>query len=230
MNQQLALNIPLNNEATLADYCWGNNRLLKQQLMHALNGKGDRFFYLWGDSGSGKSHLLQACCHFVTTKQTAIYLPLESLKEWGPGFLDGLENQNLISLDDIDSIAGNTLWEEGLFHLFNRVKANEQTLLLIAGTQPPNQVSIVLQDLKSRLGWGFITQLHPLTDDDKLKTLILQAHKRGLELPTTVGQFLLNRCSRNMHDLLNLLNKLDQASLAAQRKLTIPFVKEILTI
>ncbi len=230
MNQQLALNIPLNNEATLADYCWGNNHLLQQQLMHALHGQGERFFYLWGESGSGKSHLLQACCHFVTTTQTAIYLPLKNLKEWGPGFLDGIEHQNLISLDDIDCIAGNSLWEEGLFHLFNRVKANERTLLLIAGTQPPSQVAIALRDLKSRLNWGFITQLHALTDDDKLKTLTMQAHKRGLELSASVAQFLLTRCPRNMHDLLALLNQLDHASLAAQRKLTIPFIKDILEI
>jgi DnaA family protein len=230
MNQQLPLTISLNNEATLSDFCWGSNRLLQQQLLYALSGQGERFFYLWGEAGCGKSHLLQACCHFVTTTQTAIYLPLKNLQPLGPGFLDGIEHQTLICIDDVDSVAGNVLWEEGLFHLYNRVKANDRTLLLMTGDQPPSQIPILLRDLQSRLSWGFTMQIQALNDEDKLKTLTLHAHKRGVELSPSVGQFLLNRCSRNMHDLLHLLNQLDQASLAAQRKITIPFVKNILAI
>ena len=87
---------------------------------------------------------------------------------------------------------------------------------------------IRLPDLRSRLSGGLVIQLHELQDDDKIKTLKLHALKRGFELPTSVGQFLLNRSSRNMHDLNTLLNRLDEASLIAQRKITIPFVKTVL--
>ncbi|MCX7117793.1 MAG: DnaA regulatory inactivator Hda [Legionellales bacterium] len=229
MNQQLTLAIQLNDEATLADFCFGNNPWLFQPLQNTLHGVGDRLIYLWGEPGSGKSHLLQACCH-ATTQKPAIYLPLASLLEWGPEVIDGVEEQALISIDDIDAIATHKDWEEALFHLFNRVRDNEKTTLIIAGKAPPAQTEISLPDLRSRLAWGLVIQLNELEDEDKIKTLQLHAQKRGFECPTAVGQFLLKRCSRNMHNLHDILNRLDKASLSAQRKITIPFVKYILKI
>lgn len=232
MNRQLALAIQLNDEATFSDFCWGNNVLLQQQLQHTLqeDGRGERLIYLWGPNGSGKSHLLQACCQAVACNQSAIYLPLRTLKEWGPQVIDGIDEQALIGIDDIDSIAKNHAWEEALFHLYNRVRDNEKTTLIITGHCPPAQALLHLADLRSRLSGGLVIQLNELSDHDKISTLKLHAHRRGFELPTSVGQFLLNRCARNMHDLHELLNRLDEASLIAQRKITIPFVKNILGI
>lgn len=230
MNKQLALAIQLNDEATFSDFCWGNNTLLQQQLNHTLNGNGERLIYLWGALGSGKSHLLQACCQAIGGHQSAIYLPLQTLHEWGPQVIDGIDKQTLIGIDDIDAIASNQAWEEAIFHLYNRVRDNEQTTLIITGKFPPAQSPLRLLDMRSRLSWGLVIQLNELSDNDKINTLRLHAHKRGIELPTTVGQFLLNRCARNMHDLHTLLNRLDEASLIAQRKITIPFVKHILGI
>lgn len=230
MNQQLALSIRLNDEATLADFCWGDNVLLQQQIQKTLQGTGEKLIYLWGALGCGKSHLLQACCQAISANHSAIYLPLQTLKEWGPDSIDGIEDQALIGIDDIDAIATNTAWEEALFHLYNRVRDNENTTLIITGTFSPAQLPLRLPDLRSRLSWGLVIQLNELNDEDKIRTLKLHAHKRGFELPTSVGQFLLSRCARNMHDLYNLLNRLDEASLAAQRKITIPFVKGILDI
>lgn len=230
MNRQLALAIQLNDEATFSNFCWGDNALLQQQLENTLNGNGERLIYLWGLAGSGKSHLLQACCQAINGNQSAIYLPLRTLQEWGPQVLDGLDEQTLIAIDDIDAIATQPAWEEALFHLYNRVRDNEKTTLIISGKLPPAQAPLRLPDLRSRLSWGLVIQLHELNDDDKINTLKLHADKRGFELPTSVGQFLLNRCARNMHDLHTLLNRLDEASLIAQRKITIPFVKHILGI
>lgn len=229
MSRQLALAIQLNNEATLADFCWGDNALLHQQLHHALNGQGERLIYLWGIEGSGKSHLLQACCQEISTKnQSAIYLPLQTLKEWGPDVLEGMDEQTWICIDDLDAIANDAVWEEALFHLYNRVRDNGQTTLIISGRLPPANIAVRLPDLRSRLSWGLVIQLNELCDEDKINTLKLHASKRGFDLPTSVGQFLLNRCARNMHDLDILLNRLDEASLIAQRKITIPFVKHVL--
>ena len=228
MSHQLPLAIQLNDEATLADFCWGENALLQQQLNPALLGLGERFFYLWGLAGTGKSHLLQACCQAVEANQSAIYLPLETLKEWGPEVLEGIDEQALICVDDLDAVANHAAWEEALFHLYNRVRDNGHTRLIISGKLSPSTMPIRLPDLRSRLSGGLVIQLHELQDDDKIKTLKLHALKRGFELPTSVGQFLLNRSSRNMHDLNTLLNRLDEASLIAQRKITIPFVKTVL--
>ncbi len=230
MNKQLALAIKLNDEATLADFNWGGNGLLQQQLEKMLTLKEDRLLYLWGPGGSGKSHLLQACCQAISAKHSAIYLPLTLLKDWGPQSIEGLEEQALVCIDDINTIAHDTAWEEALFHLYNKIKDKEQGLLIISGNHPPASSMINLADLRSRLAWGLVIQLNELNDEEKINTLKLHALKRGFDLPESVGQFLLNRCSRNMHDLHQLLNRLDDASLAAHRKITIPFVKATLNI
>lgn len=230
MNKQLALAIKLNDEATLADFNWGSNTLLKLQLESMLTLKEDRLLYLWGPQGSGKSHLLQGCCQAVNSTQSAIYLPLKLLQEWGPQTIEGLEDQTLVCIDDIDVITSDSKWEEALFHLYNRIKDTEKGLLIISGKQPPAMMPIRLEDLRSRLGWGVVIQLNELNDEEKIHTLKLHASKRGFDLPDGVSQFLLNRCSRNMHDLHQLLNLLDDASLSAHRKITIPFVKSILNL
>ncbi len=229
-NQQLALAIQLNDEATLDDFCWTNNILIKSQLEMMFCHQGERLLYLWGNTGSGKSHLLQACCQEISSPHSAVFLPLSLLKEWGPESIEGVEEQDLICIDDIDAIAGDSQWEEALFHLYNRIKDNEHSQLIISGKLPPAAVPIKLPDLRSRLGWGLVMQVNELNDEDKINSLQHHAKKRGFDFPTTVGQFLLSRCSRNMHDLNQLLNHLDQASLAAQRKITIPFVKTTLQI
>lgn len=229
-NQQLALAIQLNDEARLHDFCWTNNTLIKSQFEMMFRQQGERLLYLWGNTGSGKSHLLQAFCQEISSPYSAVYLPLSLLKEWGPESIEGVEMQDLICIDDIDAIAGNSHWEEALFHLYNRIKDNEHSQLIISGKLPPAAMPIKLPDLRSRLGWGLVMQVNELEDEDKITTLQHHAQKRGFDFPTSVGQFLLNRCSRNMHDLNQLLNHLDRASLAAQRKITIPFVKTTLQI
>ncbi len=230
MSRQLTLAIQLNDEATLADFCWGDNALLQQQLQQSLQGNGERLIYLWGTEGCGKTHLLQACCQALTPNHSASYLPLKTLQEWGPAILEGLDEQTWLCIDDLDAIATQPHWEEALFHLYNRIRDNGETTLIMSGKLPPASMPVQLPDLRSRLSWGLVIQLHELCDEDKINTLKLHARKRGFELPTSVGQFLLNRCARNMHDLNTLLNRLDEASLMAQRKITIPFVKDVLGI
>jgi DnaA family protein len=231
MNHQLSLAIQLNDEATFSDFVWGENTLLQTHIQQALTGQGEPLIYLWGLTGCGKSHLLQACCQHVGRHQLpAIYLPLNTLKEWGPEVIDGLDGQALLCVDEVDAIASHPEWEEALFHLYNRIRDQGKTILILAGGHSPRQTPIELPDLRSRLSGGLVIQLHELNDDAKVETLRSQAKKRGLELPTPVAQFLVSRCARNMHDLHALLNRLDQASWVAQRKLTIPFIKAILDI
>lgn len=230
MSRQLALPIPVNEEATLANFCWGDNALLQQQLQLTLSGHGERLLYLWGAVGCGKSHLLQASCQAVSKHHSAIYLPLKALKKWGPDVLEGIEEQSWITIDDVEAIAGQMAWEEALFHLYNRVRDNERSTLIISGNQSPTSMPVHLPDLRSRLSWGLVIQVNELCDINKIKTLQQHAHQRGFTLPSSVGQFILNRCARNMHDLNRLLDQLDVASLSAQRKITIPFVKQVLGI
>lgn len=228
LNQQLALAIQLNDEASFEDFSWGDNGLLKDQLSNILSDSPvERLLYFWGTPACGKSHLLQACCQSITTHQ-AIYLPLKTLASLGAELIGGIDDYGLICIDDIDAIAGDNSWEEALFHLYNRIRDNGIARLIVSGSTPPAQLPIKLADLRSRLTWGMTIQVEELNDDDKIETLSRHAQKRGFKLPVGVARFLINRCSRNMHDLDDLLNKLDEASLVAQRKLTVPFVKNVL--
>lgn len=230
MNKQLPLAIQLNDDATFADFCWDENALLKAQLENMLQQGSERFLYLWGNEGSGKSHLLQACCKALSSDESAIYLPMALLKEAGPEILEGLESSDLVCIDDIDHMAKDALWEEALFHLYNRIRDNGHSRLILSGQKPLKALGIQLPDLLSRLSWGLVIEVHELSDEAKIKSLKDRALKRGFELSDPVGQFLLKRCARNMHDLYKHLNALDEASLSAQRKLTIPFVKSVLGV
>jgi len=230
MNYQLPLAIPLNEEATFADFYWGDNLALQAHLEASLTGSGERQIYLWGQPGAGKSHILQACCQRLDASFPAIYLPLSTLKTYGPEVIEGLHAQMLLCIDNVDAIANDARWEEALFHLYNRIRDEGTGVLIFAGHHSPRNNALQLPDLKSRLAASLVVQVHELSDDNKVDVMRHQARKRGLELPLGVGQFLVKRCARNMHDLHALLNQLDEASWIAQRKLTIPFIKAILDI
>ena len=226
MNNQLALAIQRHDEATFEDYCWGDNKQLKKELDATLSGTGERFIYLWGAPGSGKSHLLQACCQQLAPLKKSIYLPLDILKTWDPTSLGELEPHHLFCIDALDAIVSMPEWEEALFHLYNRIRDNtNEPLLIMANRSAPRHTNMTLPDLQSRLSSGLIMHIQPLSDADKAHTLSLAALRRGFELSSSAAQFLVHRSARNMHDLHLLLEKLDHASLVAQRKITIPFIK-----
>ncbi len=229
--KQLPLDISLNEEATFAEFCWNGNELLKTQLYSALTGNSDKHLHIWGSIGCGKSHLLQACCQYVAdAAKSSVYLPLNLLKDTSPEVLEGFDDYFLICLDDIDSIVQNRAWEEGLFHLYNRIRDNNKTVLLTTSKVIPQHLELLLPDLRSRLAWGLVLNLKELNDEDKVIALQTLAFKRGFNLSETVCHYLLSRYTRNMHDLYVLLDRLDEESLIAQRKITIPFVKKIFSL
>jgi DnaA family protein len=185
--------------------------------------------WLWGPAGSGRSHLLQAACaHYRTVGADAAYLPLAALRSAGPGILDGWERAALVCIDDVDEAAGREAWEHAVFRLFNAV--NEAGgILCFAGSAPPSATPVRLADLQSRLTWGVTFQLRPLNDDERFAALRLRARHRGLDLPEETARYLLTRLPRDMAALLAWLDRLDTASLEAQRRLTLPFVRSVLS-
>jgi DnaA family protein len=140
--------------------------------------------------------------------------------------LEGLEALSLVCIDDVDTIAGDAAWEAALFHLFNRVR-ERGARIVIAGSASPRALGLGLPDLATRLAWGLVFQLHPLGDEEKAQALQLRARGRGMEMPEAVARYLLQHHARDMAALFALLERLDRASLAAQRRLTVPFVREI---
>jgi DnaA-homolog protein len=183
--------------------------------------------YLSGPSGTGKSHLLLAACQQTTDRQrSSALIPLREVAGCQPQVLDGLESMGMVCLDDIDLVAGDLEWERAIFNLYNRCREAGSPLLL-AGRVGPANLGLSLKDLLSRLEWGLVFQLKPLTDADKLTALRKRAVRRGLQLSDDVGRFMLQRLPRDMTALMASLERLDEASLVRRRRLTIPLLREL---
>lgn len=226
---QLPLGVRLRPDAQFNNFLVGPNALILDSLQALFDSDDcEPIIYLSGASGSGRSHLLQACCHQAEiNNKEAIYLPAAELTQLVPAVFESLEYYDLICLDDLERLLGKPEWEEALFHLYNRVRdAGKQ--LVIAANESPAFVGAELADLRSRLGWGLVFQIKPLSDQQKLEVLSLSAHARGLSVTDEVMRFMLNHGERNLSLLMEQLDQLDQASLSAKRKLTIPFVKQVL--
>lgn len=228
MAEQLPLPLRLSAAARFDNFVAGPNTEAVTAVRHMATEADAAVLFLSGAAGGGKSHLLQAACRqAVAGGADAAYLPFA---EWGDldrGVLEGLEHYALLAVDDLDVIAGRRDWEEALFHLFNRVR-EAGGRWLSAAYAAPDRLGLCLPELRSRLGWGSVYSLQTVDDAARLQILRVRAHERGLELPEDTAQFLLRRCPRDLPALMALLERLDTASLAAQRRLTVPFVQAVL--
>lgn len=227
---QLTLGVGLKDDATFVNFFAGKNQQLTHELRECARGQGERVIYFYGSGGEGCTHLLQACCHEANqARLRSLYLPFGNLNEFSPSILEGLEDLDLICIDDIHKMAGHSVWEEAFFHAYNRIHDAGKRLIVTANLAPKG-LGLMLPDVVSRLAWGMIFQLQPLSDSEKLQVLMMRADRRGMTVSEEVGKFILNHCPRHMSTLFAALDVLDKVSLAAQRKLTIPFVKTVLQI
>lgn len=232
---QLTLSVQLPDDETFASYLSESNRAVVSQLTLFIEQKNQvsksslpNSFYLFGLTGVGKSHLLHACSAYAAQlNKTSVCLSCAELLLLSVEVLDGLEQIDVICLDDIQLIADNKVWQQAIFDLYNRV-LEQNNCLLISGDQSATQLGLSLPDLESRLSWGLTEQVKPLDDDEKVTALQYRASKRGLTLSIEAGNFLLNRLSREMGNLIASLDVLDKASIRDQRKITIPFIKDVL--
>ncbi|QEM81611.1 DnaA regulatory inactivator Hda [Halomonas binhaiensis] len=225
---QLPLGLGLRDDATFSNFFPGANEPLVGRLLHQFDADGEPFLYLWGPPGVGRSHLLQAACHQASARDLrTLFLPLEELGHFPPLMLEDVERLDLLAIDDLERVVGRKRWEEALFHAFNRLRDSGKRLV-IAADRPPRQLDVQLADLASRLTWGVTFHMGLPGDEERLGALQLRASLRGMQLPDEVARYILHRGPRQLGDLLRCLDVLDSASLSAQRKLTIPFVKNAL--
>jgi DnaA family protein len=184
--------------------------------------------YLAGPSGVGKTHLLLAACAAAEAAgRRAAYLPLMAAAGRLREALDALEGNHVIALDGLEVIAGNRDDETALFDLHNRARAAGVGLLYAARANP-DALPLSLPDLRSRLGQCTRIALVTLDDAGRREVLQQRAQRRGLQLEDAALDWLLARMDRDLRGLAALLDQLDRASLAAQRKLTVPFLRKLL--
>lgn len=212
---QLLLDIAPDSPPTLDNFVAGRNLELLSVLHHALTGSSsERCFYVWGESGSGKSHLLQACTraaldvqHSAIYAQGSVPLPAE-----------------MVAVDDVECLDDAAQIE--LFNLYNRMR-DSAGMLLVSGTQSPLHLKL-RDDLRTRLGWGMVYQVHGLSDEEKASALTQHAQARGFALPPEVTQYLLRHGRRDLPSLMAALDALDEHSLRLHRSPSVPLLKEVL--
>ncbi|MBT4963727.1 MAG: DnaA regulatory inactivator Hda [Francisellaceae bacterium] len=230
---QLPLPFSLHEDFRLSNFCSLDNENLLHHIKTSLLPRHDRLLYLWGGHASGKTHLLQSIIHetqCAATHNRGIYIPFSQLDSILPANLQGLDGVDVVCLDDIEKIQGLALWQEALFGLFNSVFDNKHTVLVLSSNISSTGLDDFLPDLKSRLALCTTFKINELTDEGKIEVMQNHALKRGLTLNKVVAEFLIHRIKRNLDDLVDILDRLDAASLAYKRRLTIPFVKEVLDV
>ena len=205
----------------------GANTGVIQELQN-LAGSGGQCVFLRGAEGSGKSHLLNAACNLAVEQgRQAFYISLGRLPDAAAEGLSGLDLMDLVCVDDMDLCVGNRIWEEALFHCFNRLRA-EGGSLFVSSSKPLSSLQFSLPDLASRLAWGLRLQLRTLDDAGKAEAMAQWVNSREINLPKEVQAYLLSRSSRGTSALLGNLEAVCEEALRSKRKITVPLVREIL--
>ncbi len=211
---QLLLDISPDRRPTLENFVAGRNAELLAALCYALGGRGERSIYLWGEEGSGKSHLLQAC---VTAAQAA-----QRDAVYARGSVP--QPADVVAVDDVDQLDDAAQIE--LFDLYNRMR-DGGGLLLASGKASPLHLAL-RDDLRTRLGWGLVYQVHGLSDEEKAQALTQHAQEKGFALPPEVAQYLLRHGRRDLPSLMAVLDALDEHSLRLHRAPSVPLLKEVM--
>ncbi len=223
---QLPLALALADHATFATFVSGGNDAVVRHVASVAQQGGDTL-WLFGQESCGKTHLLQAACRAASSAgRRAMYVRLPDAV---PEMLVGLDVVELLALDDVDRVAGDPGWEESLFVIVNEFLAR-RTGLLLAAEVSAAACRFGLPDLHSRAIGAVNYRLKPLADDDRSLALRVHAEARGLTLEPAAAEYLLKRVGRSMATLTEWLDHLDRASLAEQRALTIPFIRERLAL
>jgi DnaA-homolog protein len=225
--RQLPLGVRLPDRAVFESFLPGHNAQALEHLRRIARAESNGLTWLCGPSGSGKTHLLQATCSAVSTHGRAGYVPLAQMASLGPAVLEGLTQLELLALDDFDEVAGQREWELRVFALLRELEEGGGRLV-VAAHSPPALIHWSLPDLGSRCAAGAVFQLRALSEDEQRAALQLRARLRGLELPDETWHWLQRRLPRDMRTLYELLDTLDEAALSAQRRLTVPFIREVL--
>ena len=215
--KQLVLDLGAEPAQSLDTFQVGANAEMAH-LMHLFAERSSRehFAYLWGDTGAGKTHLL----HGLAASPASRYIAADAAAEQ---FVHAPE-VTLYLLDDCDRLSPQR--QIDAFALFNQIREHG-AYMVCTGPVPP-AVLQVREDLRTRMGWGLVYQIHGLSDDQKIEALTHAAEARGLTLSASVLPYLLSHFKRDMRSLSTMLDALDQYSLETQRPVTLPLLRDLL--
>lgn len=222
--QQIPMAFSVNAAQTFDNFIIAENETAISSL-RSLNGE---ITYLWSAESCGKSHLLKALCHDRVQYQSAAYIDLAILSEEdSQGLEQWAQPKVVIALDHLEALEKKPQQQMHVFNLINAVKA-QGAVLVVASRYPVAELPVQLPDLRTRLQWGESLHLATMPDTELAKWMQSVMHQRGLSLPMAVAEFMLSRYSRSMKNLQQQLQQLEVASIEQARKLTIPFVKQVL--
>ncbi len=228
MTGQLPLALRWPAHQRFESFVCGANGVALDLLQAAARTSDSAWLHVAGAVGSGRTHLLIAACAAASDGgRSAQYLSLATLSARRADAIRGFGGSELLAIDDIEAIAGDRDAEHALFDLYNRCRAEHATLVF-AATAPPAQLGIGLPDLVSRLSACTQIALKPLGEDERRALLRERALARGIELDDSVLDWLFARGKRDLASLLEVLDRVDRASLAAKRRVTVPFLRGLL--
>ena len=194
----------------------------------AATGTTGDWLFVSGAPGAGKTHLLLGtCARALEAGRRPAYLPLGAAAGRVADAVQSLDGMDVVAIDDVDAIAGHREDEVALFDFHNRARA-AGTRVVYAATARPDALGLALPDLRSRLGQCIGIALAPLGDEGRREVLRQRAQRRGLAVDEAALDWLMRRVGRDLGSLTQLFDRLDRAALAAQRRLTVPFLRDVL--
>ncbi|HKC15380.1 MAG TPA: DnaA regulatory inactivator Hda [Steroidobacteraceae bacterium] len=223
--RQLPLSVRPHDRALFESFHAGPNAAVVAQLLTLAEHAPPGLTWLYGPAGSGKTHLLQAIC--ARAGATALYLPLSQVSSLGAAALREWQGARYLCVDELAMAVGQIEWERELFALYRDCEERGASLVM-AAREVPAQLPFALPDLASRCAAGQRLGLYALEESEQCLALRLRARQRGFELPEESALYLQRRLPRDMSSLFALLDELDTAALAAQRRLTVPFIRDAL--
>jgi DnaA family protein len=228
MSIQFPLDFEFQSNHGFNTFFSASNQSVIQQLQALVLGTGETQIFLQGNQSFGKSHLLQACCQLAHQEGIhPFYYPFEPQRLPPLSIFEGLETLQLVCFDNVENILGLLDWEQTLLNFLNQQQASGRRLIL-ASQMPIEALEVKLEDLKLRLYSGINLKLNPLEQDEIIAALIHKASYMGIMISPKVGRFLVTHYAFELPSMWVLLEQLDKATLSAQRKLTIPFLKQFL--
>lgn len=225
---QIALPLTFDHQYSFDNFFMHQAEFVITSLKALIAGNGEQLIGLWGGRDCGKTHLLNACAFYARSGFPGFQLyDATQLVNCEPSQFNDIADDAVLAIDNLDAVCGDRHWEAALYRLINRCR-DQQVRLIFSLSEKPQDLSCELADFQSRLSWGLLLEL-PVADEAEIENIVYRRGKLlGFELSGEVRAYLLTHYPRSLSFQLEILRKLDAASLSSKKKITIPLIKQVL--